>query len=59
MVLGYFETGQIDEAKAQAAELLRLNPKLTAGNNQFVKQLKLDKDFQARALKAFQAAGFP
>ena len=52
----YAEAGKLEQASAQAKEALRLNPKITAEDNTYVRSIGIPKD-RARIAMALRRAG--
>ena len=58
LTVAYVETGQIDEARIGAQELIRVNPKVTAENNEFSGQIS-DPSYRSSVIDALRKAGLP
>ena len=56
LTVDYVETGKLAQAAAQAKEALRINPKMTAEDNTYVRSIGIPKD-RARIVKALREAG--
>ena len=52
----YAEAGKLEQATAQAKEALRINPKITAEDNTYVRSIGIPKD-RARIAMALRRAG--
>lgn len=56
LTVTYVESGKLEPASAQAKEAVKINPKITAEDNTYVRSLSPPKD-RARAIDALRRAG--
>jgi adenylate cyclase len=58
LALTYVEAGKLEEASVEASEAVRINPKLSAADNAYVRSIG-DSEERAHAMKALRRAGLP
>ena len=58
LTVAYVESGKLEQATIQAREAMRINPKMTASDNTYVRTMGIPED-RARVVKALRQAGLP